>query len=143
MVTGKKRFENLKSSRAVLSKTFNQRSMDIFTTNSSLYGHTEELLVYGLSLDFDYVANHVSFTFAFIDSVNVQGDVTFEKPVSVSDSEGVGLQMLEENGILLSTKDFPPLGSITFKNKVNVRQDFFLFEKILHFDSFSPLLDKR
>jgi hypothetical protein len=78
---------------------------------------------------------------SFIDSVNVQGDVTFEKPLSVNDSEGVGLQMVEENGILLSTKDFPPLGSITFKNNVNVRQDFFLFEKNLHFYTFSPLLD--
>ena len=75
---------------------------------------------------------------SFIDSVNVQGDVTFEKPLSVNDSEGVGLQMVEENGILLSTKDFLPLGSITFKNNVNVKQDFFLFEKIFISIRFPP-----
>jgi hypothetical protein len=54
VVTGKKRFENLNSNWDIFSKTFNQRPMDVFTTNSSLYGHTEELLTYGLTLNFDH-----------------------------------------------------------------------------------------
>ena len=57
-----------------------------------------------------------------IDSVTVQGNVTFEKPLSVNDTESIGLQMLEGNGILLSTKNFPPLGSITFKSNIKVRK---------------------
>ena len=44
-----------KSSGAVLSKTFNQRSMDVFTTDSRLYEHTEESLIYGLSLNLVFV----------------------------------------------------------------------------------------
>lgn len=69
----------------------------------------------------------------FIDSLTVQGDVTFEKPLSVNDTEGVGLQMVEENGILLSTKDFPPLGSITFKDNVKVKKmiNFFILEILI------------
>lgn len=55
-----------------------------------------------------------------VDSVDIQGEVTFEKPLSVTDAEGVGLQQLEENGMLLSTENFPPHHSFTFASSVTV-----------------------
>ncbi|XP_057379728.1 uncharacterized protein LOC130702079 [Daphnia carinata] len=103
LVTGKKRFENLKSKSNVLSKTINQLPMDVFNTTSSLYGQPGNLLIY--------------------DSIAVEGDVIFEKPLSVSDTEGVGIKMLEERGILLSTKDFPPTRSLTVASNVMVKRD--------------------
>ena len=54
-----------KSIGAVLSKTFNQRSMDVFTTDSRLYEHTEESLIYGLSLNLVFVIKDVQFSCAF------------------------------------------------------------------------------
>ncbi|KAI9558066.1 hypothetical protein GHT06_014819 [Daphnia sinensis] len=103
LVTGKKKFENLKSMSDVFSKTINQLPMDVFNTTSSLYGQPGNLLIY--------------------DSIAVDGDVIFEKPLTVSDTEGVGIKMLEEKGILLSTKDFPPLRSLTVSGDVMVKRD--------------------
>lgn len=78
------------------------------------------------------------------DSVAVQGDVTFEKPLFVNDTEGVGIQMLEENGILLSTKDFPPLRSITFKDNVRVRNNLISLIKLKSSITISfSILDQR
>ncbi|KZS11248.1 putative Closca [Daphnia magna] len=103
LVTGKKKFGNLKSKSDVFSKTLNQLPMDVFNTTSSLYGQPENLLIY--------------------DSLAVEGDVIFEKPLSISDTEGVGIKMLQEKGIILSTKDFPPIRSLTVTSNVMVKRD--------------------
>ncbi len=52
--------------------------------------------------------------------MDVNGDVTFEKPLSVTDTEGIGLHLLEEKGVLLSTENFPPIRSLTLTNNVKV-----------------------
>ena len=52
--------------------------------------------------------------------MNIQGDVTFEKPISVDDTEGIGPQLLEEKGVLISTENFPPVKLLTLANNVEV-----------------------
>ena len=46
--------------------------------------------------------------------------MTFEKPLSVANSESVGLQLLEEKAVPLNADIFPPVGSLTFTSNVQV-----------------------
>lgn len=96
--------------------------METFNSDSALYGHPDELLVYGkLRCPFNLKKIKFQSCWTFSeDSLDVNGDVTFEKPLSVTDTEGIGLQLLEEKGVLLSTENFPPIRSLTLTNNVKV-----------------------
>jgi len=61
IVTGLKTFETVKSLWNVTSKTINGQTLDNFTSDSSQYGHPENLLLFGSSplfLNYFYLLNH-------------------------------------------------------------------------------------
>lgn len=122
MITGHKSFEIVKSSNSIKTNTLNKRKMDSFQTASSLYGHPEELLTYGNKLHLCCLYEKFIFESFFVDSIDVKGDVKFEKPLSVADTEGVGLQLLEEKGVPLTTEDFPPIRSLILTQNVKVNK---------------------
>lgn len=47
VVNGQKRFSHVTSNNDVFSQTINSQPMDQFNNQTSLYGHPDELLVYG------------------------------------------------------------------------------------------------
>ena len=119
-MSGRKTFQSISSGQNVTSNTFNGKTMDQFNTSASLYGSPNLKLNYGNNCQFQAEFLNTWRYFWILDSLEMQGNVVFQKQIFAFAIDGIDLNRLEESSILLDTEIFPLFNSITFTASITV-----------------------